>query len=362
MAVMSLPLTPPLKPMLAKPAKAIPDSGGLLFEPKWDGYRCLVFRDGDELTLQSRSEKPLNRYFPEVVERLKATLPDRIVLDGELVVGRDGKLDFDALTDRIHPAESRIKLLAEQTPAEFVAFDLLALGDESYLDDPTSKRRERLEKLASDGIHLTPATADPAIARHWFELFEGAGLDGVIGKPLDEPYSPGKRVLLKYKHSRTADCVLAGLRWHVDGEPGELVGSFLLGLYDEDGVLHHPGVVGSFPVTRRRELAEELAPLITDGTDHPWLGDNVREKQRIPGGITRWKAKEAPWVPLKLEKVVEVGYEHTEGGYPSRFRHTAQFKRWRPDREPESCTYAQLDEVARYDLDAVFRGEVKRTR
>jgi ATP-dependent DNA ligase len=358
---MSSPLRPPLKPMLAKPAKAIPDAGELLFEPKWDGFRCLVFRDGDELTLQSRAEKSLNRYFPEVVERLLKSLPERIVLDGELVVARDGKLDFDALTERIHPAESRVKLLAGQSPAEFVAFDLLALGEESYLEEPTSKRRERLEALNAEGVHLTPATTDPATARHWFDLFEGAGLDGVIGKPLGEPYAPGKRVLFKYKHKRTADCVLAGLRWHVDGEPGELVGSFLLGLYDANGLLHHVGVVGSFPVTRRRELAEELKPLITDGA-HPWVGDAVQEHQRIPGGITRWKAKEQPWVPLALERVVEVAYEHTEGGEPSRFRHTSQFVRWRPDREVASCGYSQLEEVARYDLDAVFRGEVVRTR
>ncbi|GAA3531722.1 ATP-dependent DNA ligase [Amycolatopsis ultiminotia] len=357
---MALPLPAPIKPMLAKPAKAIPDSGGLLFEPKWDGFRCLVFRDGDELTLQSRAEKPLNRYFPEVLAELRETLPERIVLDGELVVARGGKLDFDALTERIHPAESRVQLLAGKTPAQFVAFDLLALGDESFLDEPTSARRERLESLS--GVALTPATTDPATARHWFELFEGAGLDGVIGKPLDEPYAPGKRVLFKYKHSRTADCVLAGLRWHVDSAPGEAVGSFLLGLHDDEGVLHHVGVVGSFPAPRRRALATELTPLITDGEGHPWLGDAVREGQRIPGGITRWRSKEQPWVPLRPERVVEVSYEHTEGGYPSRFRHTAQFARWRPDREPSSCGYAQLDEPARYDLAAVFRGEVVRTR
>lgn len=350
----------PLKPMLAKPAKAIPGSGGLLFEPKWDGFRCLVFRDGEEISLQSRAEKPLNRYFPEVATELLASLPERIVLDGELVVARGGKLDFDALTERIHPAESRVRLLARESPAQFVAFDLLALGDESFVDEPTSARRARLTQLS--GVALTPATTDPATARHWFELFEGAGLDGVIGKPLDEPYAPGKRILVKYKHSRTADCVLAGLRWHVDSAPGEAVGSLLLGLYDDEGLLHHVGVVGSFPAARRRELATELAPLITGGEGHPWLGDAVREGQRIPGGITRWRSKEQPWVPLRLERVAEVSYEHTEGGYPSRFRHTAQFGRWRPDREPSSCGYAQLDEPARYDLDAVFRGEVVRTR
>jgi ATP-dependent DNA ligase len=359
MAPMSLPVNPPVKPMLARPVKKIPDSGGLLFEPKWDGFRCLVFRDDDELTLQSRSGKPLNRYFPEIVDGLKASLPERIVLDGELVVARDGHLDFDALSERVHPADSRVRLLAQETPAVFIAFDLLALGDESFVDDPTSARRARLEKLATEGIRLTPATTDPDVARSWFELFEGAGLDGVIGKPLDEPYSPGKRIMAKYKHSRTADCVLAGLRWHVDGEPGEMVGSFQLGLFDEKGVLHHVGVVGSFPVTRRHELAAELSPLITDG-EHPWLGDATVEGQRLPGGISRWRSTEQPWVPLRPERVVEVAYEHTEGGHPGRFRHTAQFLRWRPDREASSCGYAQLDEVARYDLDAVFRGEVVR--
>ncbi|MGI6870854.1 ATP-dependent DNA ligase [Amycolatopsis sp. 3B14] len=356
-----LPLTPPVQPMLAKPAKSIPDSDELLFEPKWDGFRCLVFRDGDELTLQSRAGKPLNRYFPEVLAQLPPRLPERVVLDGELVVGREGHLDFDALTERIHPAESRIRLLAEQTPATFVAFDLLALGDEAFLGEPTSARRERLAKLAGQDLNITPATTDPATARHWFELFEGAGLDGVIGKPLDAGYEPGKRIMIKYKHSRTADCVVAGLRWHKDSTPGEAVGSLLLGLYDDNGVLHHPGVVGSFPVKRRKELAAEFAGLITDGGGHPWL-EGTTEGQRLPGGITRWRSTEQPWVPVRPERVVEVAYEHTEGGQPSRFRHTAQFIRWRPDREPESCTYAQLEEVARYDLDAVFHGEVKRTR
>ncbi|WP_179956996.1 ATP-dependent DNA ligase [Amycolatopsis anabasis] len=358
---MSLPVEPPVKPMLARAVKKIPDSTELLFEPKWDGFRCLVFRDGDELTLQSRSLKPLNRYFPEVLDRLRATLPERIVLDGELVVGRDGKLDFDALTERIHPADSRVQLLAEQTPASYVAFDVLALGDRSFLDEPTGVRRNHLEKLGSEGVHLTPATGDPETARHWFTLFEGAGLDGVIGKPLNEPYSPGKRIMFKYKHSRTADCVLAGLRWHVEAPDGGAVGSIMLGLYDEAGVLHHVGVVGSFPAERRRELATELSELITDG-EHPWLGDATVEGQRLPGGINRWRSTEQAWVPLRPERVVEVSYEHTEGGVPTRFRHNAQFVRWRPDREPGSCGYAQLEEPARYDLDAVFHGEVRRTR
>ncbi|PXY28201.1 ATP-dependent DNA ligase [Prauserella muralis] len=358
---MSLPVTPPVKPMLARPAKRIPDSAELLFEPKWDGFRCLVFRDGAELTLQSRSLKPLNRYFPEVLAELAETLPERVVLDGELVVGLGGRLDFDALTERIHPAQSRISLLAEQTPASFVAFDVLAVGDRSLLDEPTGERRAALTDLAGEAVRLTPATTDPATARHWFELFEGAGLDGVIGKPLAETYQPGKRVLFKYKHSRTADCVVAGLRWHADTAPGEAVGSLLLGLHDEAGVLHHVGVVGAFPVARRRELAAELAGLVTEGP-HPWLGDAVTEHQRLPGGVNRWRPSEQPWVPLRPERVVEVSYEHTEGGHPARLRHTAQFVRWRPDRDPASCGYAQLEEPARYDLDAVFHGEVKRTR
>ncbi|GAA5164515.1 ATP-dependent DNA ligase [Amycolatopsis dongchuanensis] len=353
-----LPLSPPIQPMLARPAKQIPDEAGWLFEPKWDGFRCLVFRDGDELTLQSRAGKPLNRYFPEMLTQLTAVLPEQVVLDGELVVARGGRLDFDALTERIHPAASRITLLAEQTPATFVAFDLLALGSESFVDEPTSARRPRLEELVGGGLGITPATTDAAVARDWFTLFEGAGLDGVIGKPLDEPYAPGKRVMAKYKHTRTADCVVAGLRWHKDSEPGEAVGSLLLGLYDDNGVLHHVGVVGSFPVARRRELAGELADLITEG-EHPWLGDRPVEGQRLPGGITRWRSTEAAWVPLRPERVVEVAYEHTEGGHPARFRHTAQFVRWRPDREPASCGYAQLDEPVRYDLDAVFKGEVR---
>jgi ATP-dependent DNA ligase len=358
MSRMPLPLRPPIQPMLARAVKTIPDTGELLFEPKWDGFRCLVFRDGAELTLQSRSGKPLNRYFPEVLERLSAILPEQVVLDGELVVARAGRLDFDALTERIHPAASRVTLLAEQTPATFVAFDLLALGEESFVDEPTSARRDRLEKLAGEDLVVTPATVDSATARHWFTLFEGAGLDGVIGKPLTAVYSPGKRIMAKYKHGRTADCVVAGLRWHADSEPGQAVGSLLLGLFDEHGVLHHVGVVGAFPVARRRELAGELAELITEG-EHPWLGEAVTEGQRLPGGITRWRSTEHSWVPLRPERVVEVAYEHTEGGHPARFRHTAQFSRWRPDRTPGSCGYSQLEEPARYDLDAVFSGEVR---
>ena len=357
---MALPVPPPVRPMLASPAPGIPDRDDLLFEPKWDGFRCLVFRDGADLTLQSRSGKPLDRYFPEVIARLLAVLPDRVVLDGELVVDRDGRLDFDALTERIHPADSRVRLLAEQTPARYVAFDLLALGDESLLDRGGADRRAALTTAvtAADGLHITPSTADPATARTWFTLFEGAGLDGVIGKPADGPYTPNKRTMSKYKHARTADCVVAGLRWHANTEPGTAVGSLLLGLHDDAGVLHHVGVVGAFPAARRRELAVELAPLIEGGDqDHPWLAGDPAGR-RLPGSVNRWRSGEQPWVPLRRERVVEVGYDHTEGRHPVRFRHTSQFVRWRPDREPESCRYDQLDEPARYDLSAVLRGEV----
>ncbi|HEX3588441.1 MAG TPA: ATP-dependent DNA ligase [Pseudonocardiaceae bacterium] len=357
---MALPVTPPVKPMLASPAPEIPDRDDLLFEPKWDGFRCIVFRDGEDVTLQSRSGKPLDRYFPEVIENLRAALPEQVVLDGELVVDRDGKLDFDALTERIHPAASRVRLLAEQTPARFVAFDILALGEDSLLDLPGKDRRAALTGAVTpaDGLHVTPATADPSVAREWFTLFEGAGLDGIIGKPADGPYAPNKRTMIKFKHARTADCVVAGLRWHANTEPGTAVGSLMLGLHDDAGVLHHVGVVGAFPVARRQELATELAPLMDHGEhDHPWLTGEPGGR-RLPGAVNRWRSGEQPWVALRRERVVEVSYDHTEGRHPVRFRHTTQFVRWRPDREPESCRYDQLDEPASYDLDAVLRGEV----
>jgi ATP-dependent DNA ligase len=358
---MTLPVNPPVKPMLASPAPAIPDGHGLVFEPKWDGFRCLVFRDGAELTLQSRSGKPLNRYFPEMITALAEALPERIVLDGELVVDRNGRLDFDALSERIHPAASRVTLLAEQTPARYVAFDLLALGDEDLMERPGRERRAMLVDTVTPGerLHITPATDDPAVAREWFTLFEGAGLDGVIGKPADGPYTPNKRTMRKFKHARTADCVVAGLRWHLNTEPGTAVGSLLLGLYDDNGVLHHVGVVGAFPVAQRKELAEEFGPLLAGAErGHPWI-DAPADGQRLPGGINRWRSQEQAWLPLPPDRVVEVQYEHTEGGHPTRFRHNGQFVRWRPDREPESCRYDQLDEPAGYDLAAVLRGEVR---
>ncbi|GAB3877610.1 ATP-dependent DNA ligase [Kibdelosporangium lantanae] len=292
-------LTPPVKPMLAKAAGTIPDGADLIFEPKWDGFRCLVFRDGAEVTLQSRSTKPLNRYFPEVVARLVAGLPDKVVLDGELVVGRDGRLDFDALSERIHPAASRVNLLAEQTPATFVAFDVLQLPSGPVLESPGGERRDMLVNLVADtdAVSLTPATRDVELARQWFTLFEGAGLDGVIGKPADGPYTPDKRSMLKFKHSRTADCVVAGLRWYKDTEPGTAVGSLLLGLYDSNGVLHSVGVVGSFPAERRRELAVELAPLMAGGEEgHPWLGE-VAAGTRVPGRSTGGAVPRRPGFP-----------------------------------------------------------------
>ena len=359
---MTLALKPPVKPMLAKVAQSIPDRGGLVFEPKWDGFRCLAFVDGTEVTLQSRSGKSLNRYFPEVSASLPAGLPDRVVLDGELIVVDGTRLNFDALTERIHPAASRVRMLAEHAPATYVAFDVLLTGEDLLLDQPTTVRRERLVELGegAESVRITPATDDPELARRWFTLFEGAGLDGVMGKPATGLYTPDKRTMFKFKHSRTADCVVAGLRWYKDTEPGTSVGSLLLGLHDHNGVLHNVGVVGAFAADRRKQLAEELAGLIPDGDrNHPWLGEEAGDGRRLPGSINRWRSAEQPWVPLRRERVVEVSYEHTEGGYPSRFRHTAQFLRWRPDREPASCGYEQLDEPARYDLDAVLRGEVR---
>ena len=347
MLLMDLPVMPPLKPMLAKPAPEVP-TGDYLYEPKWDGFRCIVFRDGDQVELGSRNEKPLTRYFPEVVEAVRAQLPQRCVVDGEIVIAGAVGLDFEALLQRIHPADSRVQLLARTTPASFVAFDLLALDDVSLLDQPQSERRALLEAVlagAKPPIHLTPATHDPALAREWFTVFEGAGLDGVMAKPLGGAYCPDKRTMLKVKHARTADCVVGAFRWH---KSGPVVGSLVLGLHDEQGRLQHVGVSASFPMARRAALVEELAPyLLSDGEEHPWLG--AAGSERRPGGEpSRWKKdKDTSFVALRPELVVEVAYDHMEG---ARFRHTTQFRHFRPDRDPASCTYAQLDRPLRFDL------------
>lgn len=348
--------------MLAAPVAEIPRDGKHLFEPKWDGFRCLVFAQPGAVQLQSRTGKPLDRYFPEILAAFDEHLGAAAVLDGELVVVRrddDGdRLDWDALSERIHPADSRVRSLAAETPAVFVAFDLLADAERDRTAEPLRHRRELLTGLGLDyeRLRTTPATQDPDLAAEWFRTFEGAGLDGLIAKPLDGRYQPGKRTALKIKHSRTADCVVAGLRWHAGTDPGTAVGSLLLGLYDEQQVLHHVGVVGAFPAATRRQLAGELADLRTDDAGHPWLGEHTADGRRLPGSINRWRSGEQPWQPLRPERVVEVGYDHTEGGPPARFRHTTQFVRWRPDRDPESCGYAQLDEPARYDLNGVLRG------
>ncbi|MGW5098567.1 ATP-dependent DNA ligase [Streptomyces nodosus] len=352
---MDLPVTPPVKPMLAKPVARIPPD--MQYEAKWDGFRAIVFRDGAEVELGSRTGKPLTRYFPELVEALRERLPQRCVVDGEIVIAREGHLDFDALTERIHPADSRVRMLAERTPASFVAFDLLALDDASLLDVPLSERRARLEGALSGvtpPVHLAPATRDRALAERWFEQYEGAGLDGVIAKPLSGPYRPDERVMFKVKHERTADVVVAGYRFH---KSGPVVGSLLLGLYDDRGALQHVGVCAAFPMKRRAELVEELAPLrMEDVTGHPWAAwsdEAAHETARLPGAPSRWSGKkDLSWMPLRPERVAEVAYDHMEKGV--RFRHTARFRRWRPDRTPSSCTYAQLEEPVRYDLTEIL--------
>ena len=358
---MDLPVQPPVSPMLAKSVKTLPDpaayDGGLLYEPKWDGFRCLVFRDGDEVELGSRNERPLTRYFPEIVAAARTSLPPRCVLDGEIIVAVDGRLEFERLLERIHPADSRVRRLAAETPASYVAFDLLALDDRPLLEAPLSERRAQLES-ALTGVpapfHLTPATDELATASRWFSTFEGAGLDGVVAKPLAGCYEPGARSMLKVKHERTADVVVAGYRLHKTSKPeAPLLGSLLLGLYDHSGALQHVGVSAAFPTARRAELVTELQPLVVAPEEHPWAGWAAAENaDRMPGAQSRWNAgKDLSWVPLSPSLVAEVGYDHMEG---TRFRHTTQFKRWRPDREPRSCTYAQLEEVVGYDLDAIL--------
>ncbi|MCA0306789.1 MAG: ATP-dependent DNA ligase [Actinobacteria bacterium] len=352
---MRLPVMPPVAPMLARAVPSIPE-GAMLYEPKWDGFRAIIFRDGDEVEIGSRNERPMTRYFPEVVEAVKQHLPQRCVVDGELVVVVGDRLEFEVLQQRIHPAASRIALLSRQTPARLVVFDLLALDDRDCTGLPLQERRALLEEALADAaepVHLTPATRDPALAAQWFKQFEGAGLDGVVAKPLSGTYQPDKRVMFKIKHARTADCVVAGYRTYKGDE--ESIGSLLLGLYDEEGALASVGVVGAFPAARRRELFAELQPLVTTFDDHPWAwaapADGVRTPRSSEG--SRWNnGKDLSFVPLRPELVVEVRYEHMEG---ARFRHTAQFNRWRPDRDPRTCTYAQLEEPVGYDLADIFR-------
>ncbi|HEY3953285.1 MAG TPA: ATP-dependent DNA ligase [Streptosporangiaceae bacterium] len=353
---MRLPVNPPVAPMLAKPVPEIPH-GPYCFEPKWDGFRSIMFRDGGEVEIGSRNERPMTRYFPELVEAVLSNFPERAVIDGEIVVPHaDGKrLDFDALLQRIHPAASRVELLAGQTPAHFIAFDLLALGDDDLTERPFEERRRHLERAlaqAKPPIHRTPLTTDRDTATGWFRQFEGAGLDGLIAKPADGTYQPDKRVMFKIKHERTADCVVAGYRVHKSG--GDTVGSILLGLYTEDGQLASVGVVGAFPMERRKELFTELQPLVTTFDDHPWSWARQEQGTRTPraAAASRWNAKkDLSFVPLRPERVVEVRYDHMEG---PRFRHTTQFVRWREDRTPDSCTYAQLEEPVNFDLSEIL--------
>ena len=352
---MQLPVMPPVSPMLAKSVPDIPN-GALSFEPKWDGFRSIVFRDGDEVEIGSRNERPMTRYFPEVVEAIKANLPERCVVDGEIIVVVGDRLEFEVLQQRIHPAASRVKLLSEQTPASFIAFDLLALGDEDFTGRPFTDRRTALEGAlakAEAPIHLTPATRDRDLAQEWFAQFEGAGLDGVVAKPLGGNYQPDKRVMFKIKHQRTADCVVAGYRVHKSGP--DVIGSLLLGLYNDAGELASVGVIGAFPAARRKELFAELQPLVTTFDDHPWAWARQEEGARTPRNseYSRWNVgKDLSFVPLRPELVVEVRYEHMEG---VRFRHTAQFNRWRPDRDPRSCTYEQLEEPVSYELTDILQ-------
>ncbi len=355
---MNLPVNPPVLPMLAKRTGEIPAGGAWIFEPKWDGFRTLIFRDGAEILVQSRDEKPLNRYFPELIETCQSQLPARCVLDGEIVIARNGALDFDALQLRLHPAASRVKRLSAEIPASVVFFDVLCIGDRDLRNEPFENRRRELEAMlsaAAPPIHLTPATRQADVAADWFRRFEGAGLDGVMAKPPAGIYEPDKRVMLKVKHVRDCDCVVAGFRWHKQGE-NTAVGSLLLGLYDESGALQHVGVCASFTQERRAELVEYLAPYRRDAlVNHPWgawAGAAAEAGQRMPGGQSRWsQGKDLSWEPLRAELVLEVAYEHMQG---MRFRHMAQFRRWREDKQPRDCTYAQLEVVPPEELAAIF--------
>ncbi|MFL5403700.1 MAG: ATP-dependent DNA ligase [Gemmatimonadales bacterium] len=351
------PIAPPIEPMLAKLADALPTAGSYLYEPKWDGFRAIVFRGGSEAFIQSRDLRPLDRYFPELHEILLHKLPDGCVIDGEIVITTPHGLDFDALQLRLHPAASRVAKLAQETPASFVGFDLLASQGKSRMDAPQSERRVLLEQLLRDvgpPVHLTPMTLDRGTATQWLDRFEGAGLDGVIAKPADIPYQPGKRAMLKVKHARTAECVVAGFRWHKSGK--DVVGSLLLGLYDDRGVLQHVGVTSSFTMVMRRQLAIELQPLRENALQkHPWkewAQADASEVDRMPGAQSRWSAgKDLSWEPLRIERVVEVKYDHLQG---NRFRHAATFLRWRPDKQPQDCRYDQLEVTHAYELDKVF--------
>ena len=350
MASMELPVMPPVAPMLSKAVPSIPE-GPFSYEPKWDGFRSIVFRDGDEVEIGSRNERPMTRYFPDIVAAVKANLPDKCVIDGEIIVVVGDRLEFEVLQQRIHPAASRVRLLSQETPASFIAFDLLALNGTDYTQRPFEDRRATLEEVLADAqapIHVTPATRDHHLATEWFSQFEGAGLDGVVAKPLAGTYQPDKRTMFKIKHERTADCVIAGYRVHKSGP--DSIGSLLLGLYKDSGELASVGVIGAFPAARRKELFNELQPLVTTFDDHPWAWAKQEEGTRTPRSseFSRWNAKkDLSFIPLRPELVVEVRYEHMEG---DRFRHTAQFLRWRPDREPRSCTYEQLEEPVKYDL------------
>jgi ATP-dependent DNA ligase len=344
--------------MLAKRVSDIPTAGKWIFEPKWDGFRTLVFRDGDEIIIQSRDEKPLNRYFPELVDELQSQLPIRCVLDGEIVIARNGALDFDALQLRIHPAASRVKLLSEKIPASVVFFDLLSKDDDDLRSLPFEKRRRQLELMLAKmrpPLHVTPATSDLSIAKDWFKRFEGAGLDGVIAKPTEGTYEPNKRVMLKVKHERDCDCVVAGFRWHKKG-PGTAIGSLLLGLFDDDGKLQHVGVCSSFTDQKRVELVEFLEPYRKNAlVKHPWkdwASFEASPARRAPGAQSRWSSgKDLSWEPLRPELVVEVAYDHMQG---DRFRHIAQFRRWRTDKKPKDCTYEQLEVVPAQEIQEIF--------
>jgi ATP-dependent DNA ligase len=344
--------------MLAKLADALPAGEKWSFEPKWDGFRALVFRDGDDLNIQSRELRPLERYFPDLVAALPGQLPERCVLDGEIVIVGERGLDFDQLQLRLHPAASRVDKLARERPASFVAFDLLALGDADLRGVPQAERREALERAlarAQPPVYLSPSTRDRTLAQEWFRQFEGAGLDGVVAKPIDDIYRPDVRAMVKVKHARTADCVVAGFRWHKNG-PGTHVGSLLLGLYDDAGTLQHVGITSSFTMARRQALREELAPLREDAArDHPWViawDLSAEEGGRRPGGESRWsRGKDLSWEPLRIERVVEVKYDHLQG---DRFRHATTFLRWRPDKQPSECRYDQLEVTPPYELSRIF--------